>query len=338
MTPFLSICILAYNRVRTLAEALDSLLPQVECRDDVELMVSDDASPDPKLEEMMRGYCERHPRLRYVRIPVNCGLDGNVVATLENADGEYTALFSDDDLVPADYVARLVAILKEHRPTVSYVNHTPFFDNDPSKTGAPTQPVVTRLFTKGSEYFLYTGLGFMSAVTVKTSEARKFIPNVARGLSSAHVDIASRVALSTAGPYLFDGTLTVLARYELASSYDVLTHGPMNVTKVHMKLRDEGLLTQADVDWFNVKAIRLFLPRCIVNNRLNSKKPVPASELHKLYGSYPEFYRFSYPLALIPPALLKCIALPARAIMRLRRKSRLKRGITGAKPAHLAPS
>jgi hypothetical protein len=145
------------------------------------------------------------------------------------------------------------------------------------------------------------------------------------------------VVLSTSGPFLFDGTLTVLARYEMNSSYDVLTHGPMNVTRVHLALRDEGLLTQADADWFNRKAIRLFLPRCIVNNRLNSKKPVPLGALLELYGKYPLFYLYAFPLAAMPPRLLRAIASPLRTLMRRRRNARLKRGDPGARPGHLAP-
>jgi glycosyltransferase involved in cell wall biosynthesis len=325
MTPLLSICIMTYKRMRTLRELLDSVLPQVENLPDVEVMVSDDASPDDT-EKMMREYCARHPCVRYVRIPKNLGLDGNVITVVENAAGEYITFFSDDDIAPPGYFNRILEELKEVRPVVAYFNHTPFYDNDPALLGAPTQPLLKRVFTDPTEYFLYTGLGFMSGLTVKTVEARKHVSKVNRSLSSAHVDITSRAALTTSGPFLFDGTINVLARYELESSYDVLTHGPMNVTRVHMALRDEGLLTQAAVDWFCLKVIRSSLARCLVNNRLNSKKPVPASALWKLYGRYPQFYRFIYPLALIPPPLVRWIALPLRAIMRKRRLSMAKGG------------
>jgi glycosyltransferase involved in cell wall biosynthesis len=338
MTPFLSVCILTYNRVGTLKEALDSILPQIANRSDVELLVSDDCSPDPRTAELVQSYCAANPRLRYIRSPVNTGLDGNVVTCIQNAAGEYTNLFSDDDLFPPDYVNRLIEDLTEHRPVVAYINHRAFHNNDPAQMNSPTQPVLKRVFTNPTEYFLYTGLGFMSAVIVKTEEARKHVSKVSHGLSSAHVEIASRTALSSQGPFLFDGTLSVMARYDLNSWYDVLTFGPMNGTRVHEALRDEGLLTQADVDWFNLKAIRLFLPRCIVNNRLNSSKPAPAAELKKLYGRYPQFYRFAYPLALIPPPLLRLLALPMRALKRKRRDALLKRGKLRTRRVHMAPS
>jgi len=336
MSLLVSICILTYKRARALSETLDAVLPQVAGRSDVEVFVFDDASPD-NTEEVMRGYCARHPRLRYLRIPVNVGQDGNVVTCIENAAGEYIALFSDDDLVPPDFVSRLVNDLVESRPLVAYFNHTPFFNNNPAQLGNPTQPVLKRVFTNPTEYFLYTGLGFMTALTIKTSEARKYVQNIARGLCSAHVDIASRVVLSSSGPFLFDGTLTVWARYEINATYDVLTNGAMNISRVHLNLLKEGLLTQADVAWHNRKTIRLFLPRCIVNNRLNSRKPVPARELRKLYGKEPSFYRLAYPLALIPPPLLRWVALPLRSLWRMRRARRLKSGKMGQAAIHLAP-
>jgi glycosyltransferase involved in cell wall biosynthesis len=338
MAPFLSICILTYNRAATLKETLDSFLPQVMAREDVELMVCDDASPD-NTGEFMRVYCERYPRIRYIRHAENLGQDGNIIATIEAAAGEYAMLFSDDDLAPPDFVARLVEDLREVRPTVAYVNHSPFFDDDPAKLGPPTQPVLKRVFTNPTEFFLYTGLGFMSAVAVKTDEARKQTSKVSRGLSSAHVDISSRVALTAGPPCLFDGAITVWARYELNATYDVLTNGPMNVTRVHENLRDEGLLTQADVDWFNRKAIKLFLPRCIVNNRLNSitRKPVPASDLWKLYGRYPQFYFPSFFLAILPQPLMRAIFGPLRERMRRKRRRMLDEGGPMPDPGHIAP-
>jgi glycosyltransferase involved in cell wall biosynthesis len=336
MSLLLSICILTYNRKQTLCEALDSILPQVADRQDVEVFVSDNASTDGT-GEAIRPYCQRHPRLRYLRKPDNTGFDGNVVSCLENAAGEYTAFFSDDDIAPADYVARLIAGLVESHPVVAYVNHTPFFEDNPAKIGAPTQPVLKRLFTDPTEFFLYTGLGFITAVILQTTEARKHIPKAVMGRGTAFIDISSRCVLTTSGPFLFDGTVTVLARHEENSWYDALSYGPMVYTQALLDLLRDGLLTDADIAWHNRKTIRLFLPRCIVNNRLKARKIVPARELRKLYGTEPIFYLFAYPLALIPAPLLRMIAIPARALMRMRRKSLLKSAKPMRQATHLAP-
>jgi glycosyltransferase involved in cell wall biosynthesis len=328
---------MTYNRAGTLHETLESILPQVSDRPEVEVLVSDNASADGT-RELVQEYSARHPRLRYSRNPVNVGFDGNVVACLENAAGEYAAFFSDDDIAPPDYVPRLLEDLKECRPVVAYLNHAPFFHDNLEEAGVPTQPILKRVFTNPTEYFLYTGLGFISSLVLKTSEARKHTSSIVHDRGTAHVDIASRTVLSTTGACLFDGTITVLARCAYDSGYDPLQFGAMNTTQVHLDLLREGLLTQRDVDWHNRKTIRLFLQRLIFNNRLNRRKIISAAELRKLYGRDPLFYIYAYPLALIPAPLLRFIGLPLRALMRRRRRWLSKRGKIGAQPIHLAPS
>ena len=336
MQPFLSVCIMTYNRAETLREALDSILPQVADEPEVEVLVSDNASVD-ETREVVAGYCGRYPRLRYSRNPENVGFDGNVVACIENAAGEYVAYFSDDDLAPPGMIAGLLAGLKEHRPAAAYINHSAFFQDNPAARGEPTQPVLKRLFTNATEYFLYTGLGFISALTVKRSEALKHASSTVKDRGTAHVDIAARVVLASAGPYWFDGTIGVIARHDEASGYDPLRFGAMNTTQVHLDLLKEGLLSQADVDWHNRKTIRLFLPRHIVNNRVNRRKFVSAGELRQMYGRDPLFYLVPYPLALIPAPILRFLALPARGIMRAWRKWRLGSGRSVPSTRHLAP-
>ena len=337
MTPLLSVCVLTYNRSGTLRETLDSLLPQAAECPEIEVLVSDNASADDT-ESVMRDYCARHPGLRYSRNATNVGFDGNVIACIEYAAGVYVAFFSDDDIAPPGLLAGLLADLHEHRPVALYINHTPFFHNRPQDVTAPTQPVLKRVFTNPTEYFLYTGLGFISALVLKRSEAHRHIAKAALGRGSAHVDIGARVVLTTAGPFLFDGTLTVLARSDYDAPYDALRSGAMNTTMAHIDLMRDGLLTQLGVDWHNRKTIRLFLPRLIVNNRLKGgKRVVPARELWEMYGKDPLFYVYAAPLLVIPPKVLRWIALPARGLMRMRRKWRINRADAGPPPQHLSP-
>lgn len=338
MAPFLSICVMTYNRAATLRETLDSILPQVADLPDVEVMVSDNASADGT-GDVVRDYCARYPALRYSRNATNVGFDGNVVACIENGLGEYVAFFSDDDLAPPGLIAAMLADLREVRPIAAYINHTPFYHDNPAETTPPTQPVVRRVFEDPAEFFLYTGLGFISALILKRSEALKHVGSGKNDRGTAHVDIGARTVLSTSGPYLFDGTISVLARNAYDSGYDPLRMGAMNTTKVHLELLHEGLLTQRDVDWHNRKTIKLFLQRLIVTSRLKGpSRHVPASELIELYGRDPLFYLYAFPLLIIPPPLVRAIFFPLRTLMRMRRRTGLKRGKAGPPPAHLSPS
>jgi hypothetical protein len=171
----------------------------------------------------------------------------------------------------------------------------------------------------------------------KTAEARKHIPKVVLGRGTGFVDISGRCVLTTKGPYLFDGTIIIPARYDLNHRENVLTWGPIAYTGCLRDLQRDGLLGQGAIAWHKRKTIKLFLPRCIVNNRLNFKVTVPASQLRELYGDEPSFYLIAYPLALIPPRLLRWIFLPIRAIMRVRRTRRIRSGKRKQISNHIAP-
>lgn len=104
-----SIIIPAYRR-RFLAEAVRSALAQD--RDDLEVLVYDDASPE-RLEELMGGLGD--PRLRYHRGERNLGAADPSAAwnqALQLARGEYITLLGDDDLLDSNYLEEMDALIK----------------------------------------------------------------------------------------------------------------------------------------------------------------------------------------------------------------------------------
>ena len=74
--PFLTIAIPTYNRAGCLRELLSGLTHQLEIEPRVELMISDNASPDETravVEEFIAGGTQ----MRYIRTPQNIGADAN---------------------------------------------------------------------------------------------------------------------------------------------------------------------------------------------------------------------------------------------------------------------
>lgn len=220
--------------------------------------------------------------------------------------------------------------LKECRPTAAYINHIAFLNNNPNWVVRPTQPVLKRVFTDATEYFLYTGLGFLSALVLKHVEEWEME-------GTAHVEIAGRVVLSTKGPYLFDGTITVLARHDEQCGYCPLRFGAMNLMRVHERLNRDGLLSDKALAWFRRKAIRSFLPRAIMNNRINRRPYVGPVELWKMFGGDPWFYLIVLPMAAMPAWLVRLMGLPARSVMRMNRRRQAKQGRLRRHSTHFAP-
>ncbi len=105
--PLLTIAIPTYKRAECLKELLSALAEQLKDEPRIELIVSDNASPDqtPAIvqEFVAQGLC-----VRYIRNEQNIGADANFLQCFEQARGKYVWLFSDDDLIVPAAIAKIV--------------------------------------------------------------------------------------------------------------------------------------------------------------------------------------------------------------------------------------
>jgi len=108
--PLLSICIATYNRAGYIGETLSSIIPQLD--DDVELLVVDGASTD-KTQDVVEGFAQKEPRIRYVRLSAKGGIDQDYDKSVELARGEFCWLFTDDDLLKPGAVAAVKTAIAE---------------------------------------------------------------------------------------------------------------------------------------------------------------------------------------------------------------------------------
>ncbi|MCC8362502.1 glycosyltransferase [Lysobacter sp. A6] len=108
MQPRLSICIATLNRGAFIGETLDTIVSQL--RDDVELLIVDGASKD-NTGEIVGKYAAADPRVRYVRLPVNSGVDRDYDIAVSHAQGEFCWLMTDDDLLKPGAIDRVVEAL-----------------------------------------------------------------------------------------------------------------------------------------------------------------------------------------------------------------------------------
>ena len=96
--PLLTIAIPTYNRSGFLAQLLEILAPQLAGESRVELIISDNASPDDT-PEVVASFREKGLALIYRRNETNIGPDANFLQCFEQARGEYLWLFGDDDII-----------------------------------------------------------------------------------------------------------------------------------------------------------------------------------------------------------------------------------------------
>ncbi len=111
VSPLLSICIPTYNREIFLRECLASLNFN-EVRDQVEIVVSDNASTD-KTIQVLEEFQSSLP-IRWIVQKSNLGSDLNFDAIVTEARGEYCWLLGSDDAVMRNTIPRLIELLRIH--------------------------------------------------------------------------------------------------------------------------------------------------------------------------------------------------------------------------------
>lgn len=93
-----SICMSTYNHEKFIEESINSVLEQV-CNFDFEVILSNDCSTDQTNQVIMK-IIETHSqgnKIKYFNQAKNIGINGNLIYTLERAEGKYIALLEGDD-------------------------------------------------------------------------------------------------------------------------------------------------------------------------------------------------------------------------------------------------
>ncbi len=108
----LTIAIPTYNRRKTLETTLKSVLSQIT--DDVELLVSDNASTDDT-KEYMKNVLKKYPYVKFFRNNVNLGSDENFRLCMERASGKFVLILSDDDYFLDNGVNNILNVIKSNK-------------------------------------------------------------------------------------------------------------------------------------------------------------------------------------------------------------------------------
>ena len=117
--PLLSICIPTYNRSRYLKSNLLAIFNQAKNRNDIEIIISNNCSPD-ETEEVVKPYLEI-PILKYYKQVENIGGIKNMLKIVkEYATGEFCWIIGDDDFLVEGAIERVITIIKKY-PNIDYI-------------------------------------------------------------------------------------------------------------------------------------------------------------------------------------------------------------------------
>lgn len=126
--PLLTLAIPTYNRAWCLKDLLSALAEQLKDEPRVELLISDNASPD-ETPSLVQDFAAQGLRIRYLRNAENIGGDANFLQCFEQARGKYVWLFSDDDLIIPGALAKILAYCETAEYDLIWVSAYSFSDS-----------------------------------------------------------------------------------------------------------------------------------------------------------------------------------------------------------------
>ncbi len=116
--PKLTIAIPTYNRAEKLNSQLEWAVHSIENHwGDCELIVSDNASPDATQEVCNKWFQQSGNRLRIIRQSSNIGLIQNVLFCIQEAQGDFVWIVSDDDIILNDTFLWVLEQSRSSSPT-----------------------------------------------------------------------------------------------------------------------------------------------------------------------------------------------------------------------------
>ncbi|WP_027849707.1 glycosyltransferase family 2 protein [Marinospirillum minutulum] len=125
--PLVCICIPLYNNEKTIRCTLDSLLDQDY--ENLIIKVFDNASIDSSLA-IAHGYALNNPNVIVFSREETVSGEDNFNTCIENADGDYTAIFHSDDVYDSRIISAQVAFLEKHLQSGAVSTHADVIDKN----------------------------------------------------------------------------------------------------------------------------------------------------------------------------------------------------------------
>ena len=129
--PLISIGIPTYNRPQRLRKTLASITCQTYLN--LEIIVSDNCSPDDETQKVVHEFMQADPRIRYFRQHENIGVFYNFKFVFDVSKGDYFTWVADDDTRSDDYIETCLSIFheKSSSPNLLLVNsYSQLVDSD----------------------------------------------------------------------------------------------------------------------------------------------------------------------------------------------------------------
>jgi glycosyltransferase involved in cell wall biosynthesis len=318
--PLLTIAIPTYNRARYLGELLAALFDQLVPEPRVELLISDNASPD-ETPSVIREYQERGLQLRNIRNEINIGPDANFLQCFEQSQGKYVWIFGDDDILVPGGLAAILSHLERRVYDLVYLSSFPLVDSyQPRQSSAKAKAIELqdpKLFASYVHiFFTFISGNIVNKERVQAQKQSSFDLLLGSNLMQLGWTYA---ALNGFDCGLFISDKLIGARVDNTGGYKL-----MEVFGSTLKSVTERWLNSKDLRHIIYNGtLQRFWPGMMVQYKVTAanfgNEANPNHVLSPVFGDNLRYWTFVYPTILLPYRLAAFWLLLVRIVNRVDR-------------------
>jgi glycosyltransferase involved in cell wall biosynthesis len=314
----LTIAVPTYNRAENLDLLLRTLVVELAgMAAEVHIVVADNASTD-RTPAVIAGFVKAWPASTILRQTVNRGPDENFCVCVEALESKYFWFIGDDDLPKEGFIAKLLALLKSHRPDlVSFGSEWVPAISGPSQGGSigALQPCILDRLNFATEVNVW--MTFISGIVInrETFLAANPLAAIRRWTGTNLVQLGWVFAVLASGKrFVVLRQHCVLATSGNTGGYAVMTVFGANLPRIAREVFGERSL---EADAIIKRTLLGFLPGLALNSdnktigNFAREKALP--DLRRMLGRYPSFWFTVYPIMCLPRPL----AIPFRQFARV---------------------
>jgi len=306
--PLLTIAIPTYNRADCLKLLLSELAKQIP-GDSVELIISDNASPD-NTPEVVEHFASQGMIFRYTRNNVNVGGDANFLQCYEMAQGEYFWIVGDDDVIVPGGLKRILSILEKRKYDLINVSSYAYHDEYCPRPEPKSWKKLTE-FPSATAFALRvsTGLTFISGNIIRkgkleTKQHSDFSKQVGTNLMQLSW-IFTLLSREPKCAFLPDRMVACKAMLPEAEHGTCQVFGRNMQSMVQQFLGVDSKTGRAILN----RTIQLWFPWAIVHGRLGNTPfhlvEDPRAILGEVFGSNFRYWVFLWPTICLPLPLAR---------------------------------
>jgi len=336
--PLLTIAIPTYNRAACLRELLSMLADQLRNEARVELIISDNASPD-ETPIVVKEFISRGLQVRYIRNTQNVGSDANFLQCFEQARGKYVWLFSDDDLIVPGGVAKVLTYCAVADYDLIWLKAYPFEETyTPMSAGARCDAIdisdPKEYAKRIHAFFTFISSNIINKDTVLAAGPKPFSELIGTGL----VQLGwTYTALSRYSLGLFVCEKLIASRLYNSGGFKISQVFGPNLTSITKSWLQPETLGQIVINgtiqryWPSM----LFVCRTLPPGDYLKDETKIETMLTPVFGNNLRYWLFVYPVAVLPYYLSAAWFFLTRVINRLDRAAgypTLGWGVTSSRP------